>query len=274
MASGLGKCLKLLKRNPYAILLVSNTDRIARRADIFELIQKQGLGHRIYDASTGLCLDGIVQAGRHRSIEKQTEKKRETLNEARVRFLAAGGVLGSTDIAKHSREAVLKKKRLAKEREADVLSVLARLVRLSRGKRPTMGEICDELRAQEIHTGQGRFFTSERLSQFKKKNPQKWRKAYDSYSRPRRRIRRIIFATLIELRNRRDREAGMTRLHRRTQLNRIRTNNGFNIKICISLQPRWQDHRFNMCSCRDGCRGPPVTLALSYRPRCYQTSML
>jgi hypothetical protein len=82
MASGLGKCLRLLKRDSYTIVLVSNSDRIAQRSDIFVLIQKKGLGHRVFDASTGMCVDDMVRAGHHRRIEK-----RQRHNAHRVRMV-------------------------------------------------------------------------------------------------------------------------------------------------------------------------------------------
>ncbi len=73
MASGLGKCLKMLKRHPESILLVSDADRIARRADIFELIQRQGLGHRVFEAASGMSVNDIIATGKHHKIQAKTE---------------------------------------------------------------------------------------------------------------------------------------------------------------------------------------------------------
>jgi len=268
MASGLGKCLKLLKRHPHAILLVSSADRIARRADIFVLIQKQGFGQRIHDVSTGLCLDNIVQVGLHQVIEKKTDAHRESRQAGLDRYQAAGGVVGLKDIGRQSRHAAQKKKRLADDREAEVLSVVSRLTYQSRGQRPSQGTICDELDHLEIRTGHGHFFTAERLSQFGKRSPHRWRHAFDSYARPRRRIRRIITATQIEFRNRRVRQTAMKRLFKRTPHHFIRTSRGFDTWICISLLPRCQAFQIGRCVCQGGCRGPPIAYYHDFIIRC------
>lgn len=260
MASELGEGLKLLKRNPHAILLVSNADRIARRADIFLLIQRQGFGKRIYDASTGRCLDDIIQAGLHHAIEKQTEAQRASRQAGLERYRANGGVVGSTDIAKQSRHGTLKKKKLADDREAAVLAIVSRLTSQGRGQRPTRSAICDELVRQQIYTGQGRSFTQDRLSQLGKRSPHRWEYAFDSYFRPRRRIRKIIAATVSELRNRRERQAAMMRLGNGTPRSSIRTSIGFDTWMCSRLPHRWQADTASKRVCRYGCRGPPVRL--------------
>ncbi|MBB3992410.1 hypothetical protein GGR95_000029 [Sulfitobacter undariae] len=268
MASGLGKCLRCLKRNPHAILLVSSADRIARRADIFVLIQKQGLGQRIYDVSTGLCLDDIVRAGGHHVIEKQTESDRTSRQLGLKRYHATGGVMGSIDIGMRSRDASQKKKRLADDREAAVLSVVSRLTSRGRGQRLSLGKICDELDHREIRTGQGRFFTPQRLSQFGKGRPHRWRHALDSYARPRRRIRQIITATQIEIRHRRVRQTTMRRLLKRTPVRHIQTSRGFDTWTCIGHFPHGQARYTSKCDCRDGCRGPPVRYDHYFSSRC------
>jgi hypothetical protein len=262
MTSGLGKCLKLLHRNPDAVLIVSDADRIGRRADIFMLIQKQGFGRRVYAASTGLCVDQVVHAGVHHRIEKETEAQRASRRAGVLRRQMSGGVVGSPDIARQSHRASKEKTRLADEREAEALSVARRLVREGRGRHPSLGEICDDLTQREIFTGQGRFFTPERLSQLKKKNPGRWKRALDSYSRPRRRIRQRIVAALIEHRNRRDRRIAMRRLSGWKQIPPVRSGLELAARMGTNLPPHWHVRKNSMCSCRDGCRGPPSALAV------------
>jgi len=257
MASGLGQLLRLLKRNPDAIGLVSNADRIARRADIFTLIQKQGLGQRIYDAATGMSLDDTMQAGRHSAIEKQTEAQRASRQAGRDRLRASGVVLGSTDIAKQSRNGARKKRQLTHDRDTEILSLVSRLVYQNRGQRPPMSTISDELDHLGMRTGQGRPWTPERLSHHKKTRPHKWAHAYDSYARPRRRIRQIITATQIEIRNSRDRRTAMRRLFKRAPHHQIKTSKTFEKMLCVSRSLRWQPRQTSSFRHRAGCRGPP-----------------
>lgn len=257
MASGLGQLLRLLKRNPDAIGLVSNADRIARRADIFTLIQKQGLGQRLYEAATGMSLDDIMQAGRHNVIEKQTEAQRASRQAGRDRLRASGVVLGSTDIAKQSRNGVRKKRQLTHDRDTEILSQVSRLVYQNRGQRPPMSTISDELDHLGMRTGQGRPWTPERLSQHKKARPHKWSHACDSYARPRRRIRQIITATQIEIRITRDRRTAMRRLFKRTSPHEIKTIMRFKKMLCASRPSRWRLRPTDRYSYRAGCRGPP-----------------
>lgn len=258
MASGLGQLLKLLKRNPEAIGLVSNADRIARRADIFILIQKQGLGQRIFDASTGLPLDDIIQAGRHVIIEKKTESLRAARQAGLDRLQAWGVVLGSADIAKYSREGARKKRQLTHRRDTEVLAVVSRLVCQNRGQRPTMGTISDELDLLGIRTGQGRPWTPKRLSHHKKTRPQEWAHACDSYARPRRRIRQIITAKQIEIRKNRDRRTALRRLLKKTPYCQIKTSKTFEKMLCVSRSLRWRPRQTSCFRHRAGCRGPPL----------------
>jgi hypothetical protein len=253
MASGLGQLLKLLKRNPEAIGLVSNADRIARRADIFILIQKQGLGQRIYDASTGMSLDDIIQAGRHVIIEKKTESLRASRQAGLDRLRASGVVLGWADIAKQSRHGARKKSQLTRHRDTEVLSVVSQLVCQNRGQCPPMSTISDELDHLGIRTGQGLPWTPERLSQHKKNNPHRWAHALDSYARPRRRLRRIITANQIETFNRRNRKTAMRRLLKKIPVQDIRTSKMF----CASRSLRWRPRQTNSFRYRAGSRRPP-----------------
>jgi predicted site-specific integrase-resolvase len=260
MASGLGKCLKLLKHNPHAILLVSNADRIARRADIFMLIQKQGLGQRIYDAATEMSLDDIIHGGLHYIIEKTTEAQRASRQAGRDRKRALGAKLGSTDIATQSRLGAQKKKQLTAQRDAAVFSAVSRYIHQSRGQCPPLSTISDELNRLAIRTGQGRFWTSERLSQHKKSKQREWAHALDSYARPRRRIRRIITSTQIEFRKRRDRSTAMRRLLKAMPVHLVNNIKSIDKSFCVSRSARWRSHQTNRCHSREGCRGPPMSL--------------
>lgn len=257
MASGLGRLLRLFIRNPDAIGLVSDADRVARRSDIFTLIQKQGLGQRIYDAATGMSLDDIMQAGRHNVIEKQTEAQRASRQAGRDRLRASGVALGSADIARQSRNGARKKRQLSHDRDTEILALVSRLVYQNRGQRPPMSTICDELDHLGVRTGQGRPWTPERLSHHKKTRPQKWAHACDSYARPRRRIRQIITATQIEIRNSRDRRTAMRRLLKRTPHHQIKTSRRFEKMLCASRSLRWPPRQTNSFRYRAGCRGPP-----------------
>lgn len=253
MASGLGQLLKLLKRNPDAIGLVSNGDRIARRADIFLLIQKQGLGRRILEASSGMSLDEIIQTGRHIIIEKKTESLRASRQAGLDRRRASGVILGWADIAKQSRHGARKKSELARHRDTEILSVVSQLVCQNRGQFPSMSAISDELDHRGIRTGQGLHWTPERLSQHKKNNPHGWAHALDSYARPRRRLRRIIRASEIETRNRRIRRTAMLRLSKKMPLQDIRSSKMFRASHSL----RWRPFQTNSFRSRAGCRGPP-----------------
>lgn len=215
MASGLGTCLRHLKRHPKAIMIVSNADRIARRAEIFLLIQRQELGKRIIEASTGRNLDQIIQSGLHLIIESQTEQFRVSRQAGINRRKSNGETVGSPEIGKLSHKASRAKTLRAENREAEILSVIREMVRLGKGHRPSFEDICEELRDRDIHTGQGRFFTPHRLSQLKKKNPRKWHKAFNSYLGLSRRIRSIIMVALHQLRKRRENKRVIETLEKR-----------------------------------------------------------
>jgi len=212
MVSGLGKIARLLKRHPRAIVLVSEPNRIARRADIFELLQSQGLGHRIFDASTGRCLNEIIADGSHFAIEEQTHAQKKSQLRGLKRYMANGGDMGYDRIADLSREGSDTKRLLAMVREAKVLNTVSQMTFRNRGQAVSYVEICDELDRRDVRTGQGRPFTPERLAQLRKKNPDRWLGPCDSYHRPRRDIRRIVTLAPVETRNRRERQRYMQRL--------------------------------------------------------------
>lgn len=226
MATALGSCLRILKRNPNAILLVSNADRLARRADIFLLMQTQGFGRRIFDASSGMSLDDIIQEGIHRKIENTTHAQRVSCQAGTRQRQASGGKLGFSGIGAYSNQGNEKKQRLAERRKTEVLSVVSQLVIDGHGRRPTNGEICDELNRHEIRTGQCRFFNPERLSQFAKRYRREWDHALDSYARSRRRIKAIVNSAIrfmTNLRAKRRRQLNLFKLARldRHQFHRI-----------------------------------------------------
>ena len=232
MAAGLGRALNLLIRNPQVIMLVSEADRIARYAEIFTLIQQQGLGDRVFVASLGQSVDWIIQRGGHRRIEKITLAQRDARREGLQKYKENGGVIGAADIANYSKQASQIKKQKRQERQQKILSAVKKIIRSNHGRVPGLQDICDALNHLCIRTGQGRFFTPERLSQFLKQCPGKWKQARDSYARRRRRIRYIAIASLIELRKRRGRN---------------------DIPVGIA------DDQEGKPRSRDGCRGPPDT---------------
>ena len=198
-----------------------------------------------------------MQAGRHNVIEKQTEAQRASRQAGRDRLRASGVVLGSTDIANQSRNGARKKRQLTRDRDTEILTLVSRLVCQNRGQRPPMSTISDELDHLGIRTGQGRPWTPERLSDHKKTRPHKWAHAYDSYARPRRRIRQIITAKQIEIRNSRDRRTSMRRLLKRTPHYQIKSSKTFEKMLCVSRSLRWRPLRTNRFRYRAGCRGPP-----------------
>ena len=261
VATGLGKCLRHLVHNPSEFLLVSSCDRIARRKDVFELIKDLGLGHRIYDVSTGMNVNDIIKAGLHHTVEQQSEEKHDAHIASIERRKAYGKKLGSPHIAKHSKKGTTTKTRLADEREAQVLSIVTTMTFHGGGKKPSYAEISDELNKQCIPTGQNRLWTPVRVGQLRKRSPEKWDYAFDSCHRPKRRIRELVTNALIEVRNK--------RTHRRR-------------RIWLSSQTiihhRWlslvggsapHPSQTNRCvytnqnlieGGREGCRGPPALL--------------
>lgn len=212
MASGLAKIIRHIKRHPHAVVLVSEANRIARRPDIFELIQAQGLGHRFFDASTGRGLNDIIKDGSHIAIEERTYAQKKSSLKGLQRYMQNGGDMGYDRIADQSREGSDTKRRLALEREAEVLKTVSQMTFLNRGQPVSYPKICDELDRREVRTGQRRPFTPDRLAQLRKKNPDSWIGPCDSYHRPRRRIRQIVSLGPVELRKRRDRQRYMQRL--------------------------------------------------------------
>jgi hypothetical protein len=216
MASGLGKVIRHLKRHPNAIVLVSEANRIARRPDIYELIKSQGLGHRFYDASTGRFLNDIIKDGSHIEIEQKTYAQKKSSLKGLHRYIKNGGEIGNDRIADQSKKGSETKRRLTRERDAHLLKIVSQMTFRNRGQPVSYSEICDELDRREVRTGQGRFFTPERLAHHRKNNRSKWIGPCDSYHRPRRDIRRAIILALVEPRKRRDRQLFMQRLLKAT----------------------------------------------------------
>ena len=260
LVTGLGEALDQLERHSDSILLVSKGNRLARRADVFELIQSTGLGHRIYDATTGLCLNDMIKLGSHISIEKQINAQLAKGKEAIARLMQDGGSMGYDSIARHSAEGSEKKKRLAQERKAQVFSVISQVTINARGKTPTHKEICSELGHQGVHTGQRRPFTPSRLAHLKKSDRRGWDYAFDSYRRPRRNIRASVTAAQTK--------HVMRRTHKRhlrlflsvmTDKSKLLTRANPRAYCRQTSLPHRPRKAHSMTGCHDGCRGPPDT---------------
>ena len=261
MVTGLGKALEQLELHPDAIMLVSKDNRIARRADVFELVKELGLGHRIYDATTGLCLNDMIKLGAHTRIEKQIKAQLTKGAKAIARLMKDGGNIGNDNIAQQSAIGSEKKKRLAKERKGQVFSVISTMTSHNRGKDPTHKEICSELDRRDIRTGQRRPFTPNRLAHLKKTDRVEWDYAFDSYHRPRRKIRESIkeaLATCGRRRNHRKylREFLIVQTHKLVWSDLAHER-------CKSLAHCTVVERpvHNMTNGTDGCRGPPKGLS-------------
>ncbi len=260
MATELGKCIRHMMRHPSEILLVSSYDRIARRPDIFELIQKQGLGRRIYDVSTGMNVDDIVKAGLHFLVEKQTKAKHKAQCNAIARLMADGVEHGSPDIAKHSKQASELKARMADDREAQVLSVISAMTLHGRGQRPSYADISDELDRQGIRTGQKRFMTPARLCQLRKRSPEKWDYAFDSYHRPRRRIRKLVNEALTEIQNQRKHRRRRIWLSNKTIVGALLHGITWSDLRSLVVGPKHLHDQILKQGGEDGCRGPPALI--------------
>lgn len=262
MAGKLGTALRLLKRHTDMVMIVASADRIARRADVFELIQAQGLGHRIYDISTRLNLNEIIATGVHRRIEERTKKHERACKEGIEHYVKNGGNLGRSEIREHAETGSFTNRVLAKQLYESVLEVVALVAHRRAGKEVTLSEVCDELNDREVRTRQGNVFHNSTLGQLKKRLKGRWAHAADSYRRPRRRIRQIISASLIELRNRRTSERRRARLVP-------------NFPVCIlsnAPQHTAYDPSGYVWPIADGsshiphslgCRGPPTDVSLA-----------
>ena len=258
LVTGLGKALHQLEFHSDSILLVSKANRLARRADVFELIQSTGLGNRIYDATTGLCLNDMIKLGSHISIEKQINGQLAKGAKAIARLMRDGGSMGYDGIAQHSAEGSEKKRRLAQERKAQVFSVISQVTIHARGKTPTHKEICTELGHQGVHTGQRRPFTPSRLAHLKKNDRESWDYAFDSYHRPRRNIRDSVIAAQTKHVKRRSHKSHVrlflsVMTHKPTWLTRANPRAHCH-QTSLLHRPR---KMHSMTGCHDGCRGPP-----------------
>lgn len=257
MASGLGKVIRHLKRHPNAIVLVSEANRIARRPDIFELIQIQGLGHRFYNASTGRCLNDIIKDGSHIEIERQTYAQKKSRKRGLHRYIKNGGDIGYDRIADHSREGSETKKQLTHERDAHLLRIVSQMTFRNRGRPVPYTEICDELDRREVRTGQGRPFTPERLAQHRKNNRSKWIGPCDSYHRPRRDIRRNIILAPVETRKRRERHLYMQRLVKATTYKPIWASLVLRNRMEVTRWCHWQLPRMTAGWYNENILAPP-----------------
>jgi len=262
MAGKLGTALRLLKRNADAMMIVASADRISRRMDVFELIQAQGLGHRIYDISTGLDLNEIIATGEHRRIERRTKKQERACLEGLARYVENGGNLGRSEIREHARTGATTNMMLARQLYDTILEVVVLVAHRQAGQKVTLSEVCDELNIREVRTRQGNVFHTSTLSQLKKRLKGRWDHAADSYRRPRRRIRRIVSSSLVELRNRRTCERRRARLVRNFPVCIL--SNAPQHTACDPSSYVWPiADRGSHIPHSLGCRGPPTDVGLA-----------
>ncbi len=198
MATKLGSALRHLKRNLSMIMIVSDADRIARRSDVFETVQAQGLGHRIFDVSTGNSVNEIIAIGEHYRIERQYKAARMSCQGGIQKRIAAGGSMGNPNIQNFKRQAAKIKKQNDQQRKDAVLMAVAQQSMKSRGKPTCLKAISDALDKKEVRTGQSLPFTPKRLSQFKKLNSGLWRDAANKYHSWLRRLKRTKRCAKIE----------------------------------------------------------------------------
>lgn len=188
----LGSAIRQMKRDPDMIMFVSEFDRIGRITEVFEMLQVQGLGHRIYAASCGKSLTEMMVNGDHHRIVVRTQAKDISRQRGTDRFLANGGILGNPDIGKISHKGTTTQRNKAKDRFEFALSILKENVLKDRDRLPAYQFLCDELNERGVRTGQGRMFTPSSLSQLLKGKKKLWDHAKDSFHRPRRRIRKLV----------------------------------------------------------------------------------
>jgi len=264
-ATGLGKCVRHLKRNPFDIMIVSNADRIARRTDIFKQLQKQNLGDRIFDASTGMSLNDIVKTDTHKKIATQTVTQRQLRRTGTNNYVRNGGVLGFKKIANFSKQGSLKKSQKANFIQTKVISIAKDLAIQARGKRLSHSDICDELDRLGVRTGQNHFFTPKRLSQFIKPKEirEKWDYALDSYRRPRLKIRKLVTSAIKGIMNKWKRRFNIIRLSNNAAFVRVFLNRFRLSELQIKKFTHLNIHDQYMKVYRgDGCRGPPSKVTI------------
>lgn len=192
MAGEMGRGLRILQRDPSAIIEVASADRISRTTDVFELIVAQGLGHRVKDLSSGLTVAEIVSTGQHLDIASASKGQKKAKQEGLIKYRASGGVLGREGIKDHAVDGVVRLKLKTQAIAAEILGCVRDLVIRKNGFEPSFRAIALLARIRGIRTGQGNLFTQARLRQFKKRHRKAWYRALDSYHRPRRRIRLTV----------------------------------------------------------------------------------
>lgn len=261
----LGTAIRLMMRNPDMTMFVSHYDRIARTVEIFEMIKAQGLGHRIYSVNCGKNLDEMMADGDHHRIVARTKAHDRRCQRGRERYLADGGTLGNRDIARHSPKGAKTQEDKARRTFETVLSTLKDHVHQYRGKEPTRQSLCDELNEAGIRTGQGRLFTPIRLVQMIKGKRSQWDYAKDSYSRPRRRVRRLVQLAGIQSRLLRIMRAKRALLSSfvvtppRADDRQVRSSVLWSPTFHV---PTWN---MNCLGGPDRCRGPPYSMCLLFR---------
>lgn len=265
MATGLGTALRHLKHNPGMIMIVSSADRIARRSDVFEKIKAQGLGHRIFDVSTGKSVDEIITTGRHRRIENGYKAARQSCQDGIHKRRAAGGSVGNPKIKKYKPQASKAKKQNDKQRNDAVLAAVRAESMKARGKPPCLKVVSDRLNHQQVRTGQSLFFTPKRLAQFKKRNAGAWNAAATKFHAWLHRLKLTIRSVKIEADNRRKSKRQRMLLEAQPSISKKRANSS---ERCNSWQVGTHGPLIHLPSrlyFEDSCRGPPMDSVLSFK---------
>ena len=183
MASNLGAALRWLKRSPTRIMVVSDADRIARRQDVFEQICAQGLGARVFIASTAQSLDELVATDGHIRVAEQSDAQKSKIDAGIQKRKHAGGYKARSGILDLQQTATAALKDASSKLSREVFSVVEELVLDRRGRRPSTAEISDELNERCIRTGHRLFFTEQRFLQFKKDRGSQFQHALKSFRR-------------------------------------------------------------------------------------------
>lgn len=258
IATGLGTALRYLKHNPGMIMIVSDADRIARRSDVFEKIKSQGLGHRIFDVSTGKSVNEIIETGEHHRIEESYKAARQACQEGINKRIAAGGSFGNPKITHHKRQASRAKKQNDKQRKDAVLAEVGRQSMMARGKPPCLKAISNALDQQQVRTGQSLHFTTKRLSQFKKRNTGPWNAAATKFQAWMHRIKLVIRSVKIEADNRRRPKRRRMQLEAQSSISKKCACSSERCRswlVRVDVPVRQLQSRLHF---EDSCRGPPL----------------
>ena len=108
--------------------------------------------------------------------------------------------------------------------------------------------------------GQKRFMTTARLCQLRKRSPQKWDYAFDSYYRPRRRIRKLVNEALTEIQNQRKHRRRRIWLSNKTILDALLHGITWSDLRSLVVGPKHLHDQILKQGGKDGCRGPPALI--------------